>query len=112
MERLAFSALVFTVAICEEVVYRGFAQYVFTAWPFRALAAGVIGSALLFSVAHLYQGSRGLVSTFVVGLIFSGIRLWTGSLAPPMLAHFVADITAGFLAPARLAPAKESVVSP
>jgi membrane protease YdiL (CAAX protease family) len=111
-ERLAFSALVLTVAFCEEVVYRGFAQYVFTIWPFGVVATGVIGSAMLFSVAHLYQGRRGLVSTFVVGLIFSGIRLWSGSLAPPMLAHFVADLTAGFLAPTRLGPAKDSAISP
>jgi uncharacterized protein len=106
-ERLAFSVLVFTVAICEEIVYRGFAQYVLTAWPFGAVAAGMIASALLFSIAHLYQGRRGLVSTFVVGLIFSGIRSWTGSLAPAMLAHFVADLTAGFLAPSRLGLARE-----
>jgi membrane protease YdiL (CAAX protease family) len=102
-ERLAFTGLVLTVAFCEEVVYRGFAQYVFTIWPFGSLAAGVLGSAALFSLAHLYQGRRGLASTFVVGLIFSGIRLWTGSLAAPMVAHFVADLMAGFLAPARLA---------
>jgi uncharacterized protein len=101
-ERLAFSALVLTVAFCEEVVYRGFAQYLFSIWPVAALAIGVIGSAALFSVAHLYQGRRGLASTFVVGLIFSAIRLGTGSLVPAMVAHFVADETAGFLAPGRL----------
>ena len=108
-ERWAFSALVLTVAFCEEVIYRGFAQYVFSTWPLRAVAAGVIGSAILFSVAHLYQGRRGLLSTLIVGLLFSGIRLWTGSLVPPMLAHFVADITAGFLAPIRLGVSKEAV---
>jgi membrane protease YdiL (CAAX protease family) len=107
-ERWAFSALVLTVAFCEEVIYRGFAQYVFATWPVRALAAGVIGSAVLFSVAHLYQGRRGLISTLVVGLIFSGIRLWTGSLAPLMLAHFVTDLTAGFLVPTRLPVRTES----
>jgi len=72
-ERLAFSALVTTVAICEEFIYRGFAQYVFQDWS-RSLLIGILGSALLFSFAHLYQGKRGLVSTFAVGLLFSGIR--------------------------------------
>jgi uncharacterized protein len=66
-----------------------------------SLAAGMIGSAVLFSLAHLYQGRRGLVSTLIVGLIFSGIRLATGSLLPAMIGHFFADILAGFLAPAR-----------
>lgn len=101
-ERWAFSALVFTVSICEEVVYRGFAQYVFSVWPVAAAWAGIFGSALLFSLAHLYQGRRGLISTFVVGTIFAGIRFATGSLLAAMPAHFVADLTAGFLAPGRL----------
>jgi membrane protease YdiL (CAAX protease family) len=98
IERLAFAALVTTVAVCEEFIYRGFAQYVFQDWS-RSLLIGILGSALLFSFAHLYQGKRGLVSTFAVGLLFSGIRAWTGSLAPTIAAHFVADLSIGLLAP-------------
>ena len=98
IERLAFFALVTTVAVCEEFIYRGFAQYVFQEWS-RSLLMGILGSALLFSFAHLYQGKRGLVSTFAVGLLFSGIRAWTGSLVPTIAAHFVADLSIGLLAP-------------
>jgi membrane protease YdiL (CAAX protease family) len=98
IERLAFSALVTTVAVCEEFIYRGFAQYVFQDWS-HALLIGVLGSALLFSFAHLYQGKRGLLSTFAVGLLFSGIRAWSGSLIPTIAAHFVADLSIGLLAP-------------
>jgi len=98
VERLAFLALVITVAICEEFIYRGFAQYVFQNWS-HLLLVGIFGSALLFSFAHLYQGRRGLVSTFAVGLLFSGIRAWSGSLAPAIAAHFVADLSIGLLAP-------------
>jgi membrane protease YdiL (CAAX protease family) len=98
IERLPFLALVTTVAICEEFIYRGFAQYVFQNWS-RSLLVGILGSALLFSFAHLYQGKRGLISTFAVGLLFSGVRAWTGSLAPTIVAHFVADLSIGLLAP-------------
>ena len=98
VERLAFSALVTTVAVCEEFVYRGFAQYVFQDWS-RSLLIGILGSALLFSFAHLYQGKRGLVSTLAVGLLFSGIRAWSGSLIPTIAAHFVADLSIGLVAP-------------
>jgi membrane protease YdiL (CAAX protease family) len=98
IERLSFLALVATVAICEEFIYRGFAQYVFQDWS-RSLLIGILGSALLFSVAHLYQGKRGLISTFAVGLLFSGVRAWTGSLVPTIAAHFVADLSIGLLAP-------------
>ncbi len=98
IEQLSFAALVTTVAACEEFIYRGFAQYVFQDW-FHSLLIGVLGSALLFSFAHLYQGKRGLVSTFAVGLLFSGIRAWSGSLIPTIAAHFVADLSIGLLAP-------------
>lgn len=105
VERFGFAALVSTVSICEELIYRGFAQRVFQDWAgglagaATAVVVGVLGSAVMFSLAHLYQGGRGLISTFVVGLLFSVVRALTGSLFPASVAHFVADIAAGFLAP-------------
>lgn len=97
-ERLAFLAVVVTVAFCEEWIYRGFVQRVFQDWS-GSVAAGIFGSALLFAGAHLYQGRRGLLSTFAVGLVFSTVRFWSGSLIPSIAAHFVADLMAGYLAP-------------
>jgi membrane protease YdiL (CAAX protease family) len=98
VERLAFFALVVTVAFCEEWIYRGFVQHMFRVWA-SSVVAGIVGSAILFAGAHLYQGRRGLASTFGVGLIFSAVRFWSGSLIPSVAAHFVADLTAGYLAP-------------
>ena len=112
VERLAFFALVATVAVCEELIYRGFVQRVFQDWSRGYVIAGIAGSAIMFSLAHLYQGRRGLVSTFIVGLLFSGVRTWTGSLVPPLVAHFVADLTAGFLAPKAMLRALQSIDSP
>jgi membrane protease YdiL (CAAX protease family) len=102
VERLVFFALVATVALCEELIYRGFIQYVFQDWLRGSVIAGILGSAVFFALAHLYQGRRGLVSTFSIGLIFSGIRAVTGSLVPCFVAHFIADITVGMLAPTKL----------
>ena len=101
IERLCFFALVSTVAICEEFIYRGFAQYVFQDWSHSVLV-GLIASSILFSLAHLYQGRRGLASTFAVGLLFAGVRAWSGTLLPTIVAHFVADFTVGILAPRRI----------
>jgi len=101
IERICFTALVCTVAICEELIYRGFVQYVFKTWS-GWLTFGIVGSSLLFSFAHLYQGKRGLVSTFGVGVLFAGVCAWTGSLVPTVAAHFVADLTIGLLAPRRI----------
>ena len=111
VERLAFFALVVTVATCEELVYRGFVQRLFQDWSRGSVIAGVLGSAIYFAVAHLYQGRRGLASTFVAGLIFAGTRAWTGSLLPPITAHFVADITVGILAPGKILSAMSKEVS-
>lgn len=101
-ERLAFFALVVSVAICEELIYRGFVQRVFQDWSGNDALVGIAASAVFFSLAHLYQGRRGMVSTLIVGLLFSAVRDVTGSLLAPIFAHFVTDLTVGILAPMRL----------
>ena len=57
------------------------------------------GAALLssawFALAHLYQGRRGVITTFVVGLIFVSVRIWTGSLIPAVAAHIGIDLVVG-----------------
>jgi CAAX protease family protein len=99
IEQLVFFALVVTVSLCEEFLYRGFVQAVFQATVAASVLAGVIASAAFFSAAHFYQGKRGLLTTLFIGLVFALLRSWTGSLAPSMLAHFTADLSAGFAAP-------------
>jgi uncharacterized protein len=102
VERLAFFALVATVAFCEELIYRGFVQRVLEDWSGALVLVGVLGSAAFFAVAHLYQGRRGLAVTFVLGAIFSVIRVWTGSLVPSLAAHFAVDLVIGLRAPGYL----------
>lgn len=98
VESLAFVALVSTVAVCEEFLYRGF---IFAVLERATSSTGVAvaGSSLLFAVAHLYQGKRGMRTTFLVGLLFAVSRVWTGSVAPAVAAHLVVDLVAGLAAP-------------
>ncbi len=86
--------LVFTVAICEEFIYRGFVEGWFQSLTSSAAAAALI-SAAFFASAHVYQGRRGLLMTFLVGLMLSGVRIWTGSILPCILIHFAVDLSAG-----------------
>lgn len=86
--------LLFTVAICEEFIYRGFIEAWFQSLTSSAVWGGVI-SAAFFAVAHSYQGRRGVVSTFLVGLILSGVRIWTDGLLASMVIHLVVDLSAG-----------------
>jgi len=112
-ERLAFFAVVSTVAVCEEWIYRGFVQRIFEDAGGGFVMAGIIASAAMFGFAHLYQGRRGVISTSILGLLFSVVRAWTGSLLPTMAAHFVADLTVGYLAPGKIRlSAVEGAVQP
>jgi len=108
VERLVFVALVITVALCEELIYRGFVQRLFENASGGIALAGIFISAGFFAVAHLYQGRRGLVSTFIVGALFAAIRWWSGSIVPSACAHFVADLSVGLLAPKKLRAVLES----
>jgi membrane protease YdiL (CAAX protease family) len=101
VERLTFFGVVSTVAICEELIYRGFVQTIFER-ALRTGVAGVVISAVMFSFAHLYQGKRGLIATLVVGVVFSIARFYTASLLPSIAAHFVVDLIAGYMFPRRL----------
>lgn len=102
LERAAFFPVVATVSICEEVIYRGFVQEAFQHALAGRVWVGVVTSALFFGLAHLYQGGHGVAATGLMGLVFSGVKAWTRSLLPCVVAHFVTDITIGLLAPARL----------
>jgi membrane protease YdiL (CAAX protease family) len=65
----------------------------------------------MFSVAHLYQGRRGLISTFVLGLIFAASRLWVGNLVPAVAGHLAVDMMAGYLGPRYLKKNTQDQVS-
>ncbi len=99
VESLAFLALVATVAVCEEVLYRGFVFTAFYAGSGGFLAAALVGSSAMFSLAHFYQGRRGLFTTFIVGLLLASARAWTESLAPCIIVHFFVDLVAGLAGP-------------
>jgi membrane protease YdiL (CAAX protease family) len=94
-EALPFVALVCTVSLCEEFLYRGFAYSAFQRVFGGSPVAAILGSSILFSVGHFYQGRRGMTNTFVLGAIFAAVRFWTGSLAPSILAHLAVDSMAG-----------------
>ena len=82
-----------TAGICEEILYRGFLIHYFLAAPFPiGLLLAVIFSSVIFGAAHLYQGVAGVISTTILGLIFSAIFLTTGTLVMPMILHALIDL--------------------
>jgi len=95
-EALVFAALVGTVSLCEELIYRGFVFAALGELGGGSAAMAIVGSSALFAIGHAYQGRRGVASTFALGLLLAGARSWTDSLLPPILAHLAVDATAGF----------------
>jgi membrane protease YdiL (CAAX protease family) len=98
VEALAFSALAGTASLCEEFLYRGFVFAVLLLTSGSAVIA-IVGSSLMFGLAHLYQGRRGLITTCVLGLIFAACRFWVGNLIPVIAGHLAVDLLAGYVAP-------------
>jgi membrane protease YdiL (CAAX protease family) len=99
VETLPFLALLCTVSICEEFLYRGFAFLAFASLFRGSVAAAIVGSSAIFAFGHLYQGRRGVTTTFFLGAVLGAVRAWTGSLAACVLVHFVIDLVAGLAGP-------------
>lgn len=55
-------------------------------------AAGFIVAALIFGLAHIYQGWVGVAATTVVGVVFTAVYLWTGNLFIAMALHVALDL--------------------
>jgi membrane protease YdiL (CAAX protease family) len=104
LETWVYVALACTAGFSEEFLYRGFVFMAFVRMivnygPPNAPAA--ILTSIWFSLAHIYQGRRGVMTTFIVGLIFVCVRIWTASLVPAVIAHISVDLVVGIY-PSRL----------
>jgi len=92
----AFFCVSLTAGFCEELLFRGFLVWVLQ--PLFGLWLAVALSALLFGVAHAYQGLTGVIRTGLFGLVFTAIVLLTRSLWPAIVLHAVVDAMGGVLA--------------
>lgn len=92
-ERVTFAFLAVTAGICEEVLFRGFGiSYVRWLWPGATHAALIAVTSIVFGLAHLYQGPRGVVLTGIVGAMLASLTLSTGTLVPAMVLHALLDL--------------------
>jgi membrane protease YdiL (CAAX protease family) len=98
VELLPYCALAVTAGVCEEFLYRGFAMGAFSGLGFPAWAV-VLLTAVLFGLAHAYQGRSGILGTFVMGILFGVVRLAYDTLVPVMMMHATVDLVAGIAGP-------------
>jgi uncharacterized protein len=85
-----------TAGICEEFVFRGYLQKQFSALT-RSVAGGILLSALVFSVGHLYEGAVRAIVIGIFGVMLGVLAHYRRSLAPGMIAHAWHDIFSGAL---------------
>jgi len=79
--------------IGEEIRFRGFLMYLLiTLFPTFSTLVTVLIQAVIFGVAHAYQGKKGIIKTGIWGFVFGILFVATGSLVPSMLLHFLVDI--------------------
>ena len=90
-ERWLFAAVAITAGICEEIVFRGFLRLYLGALGLPLIATGVV-AALIFGVAHAYQGWKGVMQTAALGGALMGLYIASGSLVPCIVAHALVDL--------------------
>lgn len=96
-ELIAFLTLAILAGFCEEIVFRGYLLRQFTAWTGNA-AAGVILQAILFGLAHGYQGWKGMVVISAYGAMFGILAVVWKSLRPGIMQHCTQDAATGIIA--------------
>jgi len=82
--------LALVVACAEETIFRGYLLLRLRAIT-RSTTAAVVIAAVLFASGHAYQGSAGVVAVGGLGILFSLVYLWRGSLIAPIVMHFLQD---------------------
>ncbi len=85
--------LVAVVAISEETIFRGYLMARLQVAT-KSTTVAVLLSAVIFALGHGYEGSLGVATVGVMGLIFSLLYLWTKSLVTPTVLHFLQDFIA------------------
>lgn len=90
-----FVFLALSVGLWEEIFWRGYLPWFLGHDINQDLA--LIVSCALFGVAHLYQGWRGVVLTGLIGLVFAGVYVLTGSLWVSMVLHALTLLSTGRL---------------
>lgn len=95
-ELILWVGLAITAGICEEAIFRGYLQRQFIALT-KSVPAGILLSAVIFGIAHAYQGPRMILPIGLYGAMFGILAHWRRSVRPGMIAHVWNDALVGVL---------------
>ena len=90
---LLWLALIVGAPVFEETFFRGFLLPGFAA-SFLKPAGAVVVTAILWAALHLQYDAYGIVTVFLIGLLFGAARVKTGSLWVPLALHAMVNLIA------------------
>lgn len=101
------AALSLNAGIFEELLFRlGLPALVFAVTGDALLAFA--GATVVFGLLHVYQGPLGILFSTLLGVVFVGLYLVTGSILVPIVLHAVIDLRSMVLIPVVLGTAARS----
>lgn len=95
-----FLSVVFTAAICEEILFRGFLIHYLLQFLDNSISATMIAifvPSFLFATSHFYQGWQAVLKIAILASVFSTLLILTGSLLIPIILHFLVNLISGLL---------------
>jgi len=96
LEIVLWIAVSITAGFCEELAFRGYLQKQFHAAS-GSIALAVLAQALVFGLAHGYQGWKAVIVISVLGALYGVLAAWRRNLRINIVAHAATDIWEGWL---------------
>jgi len=90
-----FLFLSFSAGVCEEILFRLF-LFEFLKENSNLIIAFIVTN-LIFAITHIGSGKANLISSFILGLLFSTIYYFTDNIWIAIILHISIDINAGIL---------------
>ncbi|HNP19230.1 MAG TPA: CPBP family intramembrane metalloprotease [Fulvivirga sp.] len=90
-----FIILSISAGICEEIIFRLF-LFEYLNENIGLLIAFVLTN-IIFALTHIGMGKQNIISSFILGLLFSAIYYFTDNIWIAILLHIAIDINGGIL---------------
>lgn len=94
LESTLWIALSISAGVCEEIAFRGYLMRQFEAWTRSRWLAWAL-QALVFGLAHGYQGVGACARIALFGGLYGLLARWRGSLLPGIVGHALTDVLSG-----------------
>ena len=94
-EYIWFILLSLSAGICEEIIFRLF-MFSFLVENLNLVTAFILTN-IVFAITHIGSGKQNLISSFILGLLFTAIYYFTNNIWLPIILHSAIDISAGAL---------------